>query len=308
MAPMSPMSPRTEWQEFFDGHAPDYLQNIFTKNTVAEVDFLIEVLGLAAGSTILDVGCGTGRHAIELARRGYRVTGLDLSAGMLEQAEKEAQAAGVQVLWRHDDATAFVVEERFDGVICLCEGAFGLLGRGDDAIGQPSAILDSVAAALRPSAKCLFTVLNGFAMARRHATGDVERGLFDPLSLTEVSDCLPGGVACDRQMRERGFVPTELVLLFRMAGFRVLDLWGGTAGNWGRRRIELDEMEIMVVARKVAGLDAAPDDGLATDHGGPGVNEGSPSSSGCAMGEGQAGRERPSNVPTRAAEPRDQRP
>jgi SAM-dependent methyltransferase len=85
------------WQEFFDGHAPNYLQNCFTKNTVAEVDFLIDALGLSAGASVLDVGCGTGRHAIELARRGYRVTGVDISAGMLEQAKKEAQAAGVEV-------------------------------------------------------------------------------------------------------------------------------------------------------------------------------------------------------------------
>lgn len=131
------MESKTKWQEFFDGHAPNYLQNCFTKNTVAEVDFLIEALGLSPGASVLDVGCGTGRHAIELARRGYRVTGLDISAGMLEQARQGAQAAGVQIRWRHEDATAFAVNEQFDGVICLCEGALGLLGQGDDAIGQP---------------------------------------------------------------------------------------------------------------------------------------------------------------------------
>jgi ubiquinone/menaquinone biosynthesis C-methylase UbiE len=141
------MKTKTAFQEFFDGHAPNYLQNCFTKNTIAEVDFLIEVLGLSAGGSVLDVGCGTGRHAIELARRGYRVTGVDISAGMLEQAKKEAQAAGLEVQWRQDDATSFVLSDQFDAVICLCEGAFGLLGRGDDPIGQPSAILRRVEAA-----------------------------------------------------------------------------------------------------------------------------------------------------------------
>ena len=47
-------------------------------------------------------------------------------------------------------------------------------------------------------------------------------------------------------------MPTELALLFRLAGMSVLDIWGGTAGNWGRRSIDLDEIEIMVVARKTA--------------------------------------------------------
>jgi hypothetical protein len=53
-------------------------------------------------------------------------------------------------------------------------------------------------------------------------------------------------------VRERGYMPTELTMLFRMAGFDVEHIWGGTAGNWGRRRLELDEMEIMVIARKLA--------------------------------------------------------
>lgn len=246
------MGSKTKWQEFFDGHAPHYLQNCFTKNTVAEVDFLIEALGLRPGASVLDVGCGTGRHAIELARRGYGVTGLDISAGMLEQARQGAQAAGVQIRWRQEDATAFAVNEQFDGVICLCEGALGLLGRGDDAIGQPLAILRRVAAAMEPQAKCLFTVLNGFAMARRHSSEDVAHSIFDPLSLTERSDCHPNVAGCDSDMRERGFVPTELTLLFQMAGLQASDIWGGTAGNWGRRPVDLDEMEIMVLARKAA--------------------------------------------------------
>jgi len=47
-------------------------------------------------------------------------------------------------------------------------------------------------------------------------------------------------------------VPTELLLLFRLAGISVLNMWGGTAGNWGRRNLDLDEIEIMTVARKIA--------------------------------------------------------
>jgi hypothetical protein len=47
-------------------------------------------------------------------------------------------------------------------------------------------------------------------------------------------------------------MPPELVLLFRLAGMTVLNMWGGTAGNWGRRPLDLDEIEIMAVARKTA--------------------------------------------------------
>lgn len=82
------MSDAHPWVRFFDGHASQYLQNKFTNNTVAEVDFLLRELALAPQSEILDVGCGVGRHAIELARRGHNVTGIDISAGMLDEARR----------------------------------------------------------------------------------------------------------------------------------------------------------------------------------------------------------------------------
>ncbi len=241
----------TEWANFFDHHAPVYDDNCFTRNTLREVDFLVEELALAPGRAVLDVGCGTGRHAVELARRGCRVTGIDLSHGMLEQARRRAESAAVAVDFRQGDATQFSVEQSFDAVICLCEGAFGLLGRGDDAIGQPLAILQRVAAALKLEGRCLFTVLNACAMIRRHTPADAANGVFDPHTLTEVSDCQPPGSDADPiKLRERGFVPTELMLLFSAAGLDVEHIWGGTAGNWGRRPLELDEMEIMVVAHR----------------------------------------------------------
>jgi 2-polyprenyl-3-methyl-5-hydroxy-6-metoxy-1,4-benzoquinol methylase len=247
------MAKNKEWADFFNGHAPVYEQNSFTKNTTAEVDFLTRELDVPPGGTILDVGCGTGRHSIELARRGYRVTGLDMSAGMLEEAARHTEAAGVVVKWIQSDAAAFSLSDRFDAVICLCEGAFGLLSSGDDPIGQPLAILRNAASVLKPRAKCIFTVLNGYASARRHTQAEVEPKIFDPLTFTERSDCIPPGAKDVTPLRERGFVPTELTLLFGISGLEVEAMWGGTAGNWGKRSIELDEMEIMVTARKAPG-------------------------------------------------------
>jgi SAM-dependent methyltransferase len=240
----------SDWRQFFDGHAPQYDENVFTRNTVAEVDFLIEALELSPGNTILDVGCGTGRHAIELARRGFVVTGIDLSSGMLEQARAKAEATGAKVTFRQADAAAFTVDEPFDVAIGLCEGAFGLLGGADDPIEQPLAILRNIAAAVKPGARCLFTVLNGYRLARLYSDEDVARGNFDPFSLTERSEFSPPSDVTLTPLRERAFVPTELVLLFTRGGLEVLEMYGGTAGNWGKRALDLDEYEIMVLARK----------------------------------------------------------
>lgn len=244
------MTGKSEWEEFFDAHAPIYEDNIFTKNTLQEVDFLIEELAVKKGGSILDVGCGTGRHSIELARRGYAVSGVDLSSEMLARAKAAARSAGVNVNWVHSDATSFSLPDKYDGAICLCEGAFGLLGKSDDPIGQPLSILCNISRSLRPQARAVLTVLNGLAMIRRVTNKDVDEGRIDPLVLVESSECPPRENLPAIPVREKAFVPTELALLFRLAGMSVLNIWGGTAGNWGKRSIDLDEMEIMIVGCK----------------------------------------------------------
>lgn len=253
------MADKSTWETFFDAHAPIYEDNEFTKNTVREVDFLLQELSLQRGGSVLDVGCGTGRHSIELAKRGFAVTGLDLSSGMLERAAAAAKAASVNVNWIHSDATRISLPVIYDAAICLCEGAFGLLGQGDDPISQPLSILCNISRCLKQQAKVVFTVLNATAMIRRHTNKDVEEGRFDPLTMVESSEHPPREGLPAVAVRERAFTPTELILLFRLAGTSVLNIWGGTAGNWGRRPLDLDEIEIMIVARKIAEPSAAGD-------------------------------------------------
>ena len=180
------MARRNEWEEFFDGHAPVYMENSFTKNTVEEVDFVLEELSLPPGSHILDVGCGTGRHAVELARRGYQVTGVDISSGMLAEAEKAAREAGVEVELIHTDATRFTSDKLFGAAICLCEGAFSLLGSEDDPIERDLAILCNIHAALKPGARFILTAPNACRLIRQATQEDVEKGRFDPVTMVEV--------------------------------------------------------------------------------------------------------------------------
>ena len=70
------MEEKNGWRMFFNNHAPQYMNESFTENTISEVNFLEEEFKLSKGSSIFDVGCGTGRHSLELARRGYNVTGI----------------------------------------------------------------------------------------------------------------------------------------------------------------------------------------------------------------------------------------
>lgn len=245
------------WQDFFDYHAPRYLENSFTKGTLAEVDFLVEELNLPPGSAILDMGCGTGRHALELAKHGYRLTGLDISDGMLEEAAKAAREAEVEVEWVHADAARFNATQAYDGAICICEGGFSLLGMEDDPEVHDLGVLRAMSAALRPGSPLILTVPNGFRKIREFKQDDVEGGKFDPFTLVETFTMTVEDPRGHREVlvRERGYLPGDLKRMLEEAGFEVQHIWGGTAGNWGRRVLELDEVEIMVVARKLPPLE-----------------------------------------------------
>ena len=248
------MPTRSKWQEFFNKHTPYYINNKFTRSTVAEVDFLVNELGLCPGSAVIDVGCGTGRHSVELAGRGFTMTGVDISEGMLEQARASASEAMVDVEWAHADVSETLPGGPYDAALCLCEGAFGLLGDSDDPYEHEALILSNINGVLRADSLFVLTACNGLALARRSTPEDVQSGRFDPDTSVESFQQeydTPGGRRT-AALRERGFTPSELVLLLRAAGFEVEHIWGGTAGRWGRRKVELDEMEIMVVGRKSA--------------------------------------------------------
>jgi len=239
------------WQRFFDGFAPQYEDEMFTKGTAAEVAFLVDLLDLPSGARILDVGCGTGRHSVALAARGYRMTGLDISAGMLAEARAAAEAAGFDVELLQADATDFSLPRAFEAAICLCEGAFTLIGEGDP-VEHDLAILANVREAIAPGAPFVLTASNAMRLIREATHEQVAAGVFDPMTQSQSCDMEwkdadgPHSLAA----RERGYVPTELALLLRHVGFAVEHVWGGTAGNWGRRPVDLDEYEIMVVARR----------------------------------------------------------
>ena len=239
----------TEWQRFFREEAERYLRNDFTRNTVSEVDFIIRELGVKPGQCFLDVGCGTARHSLELARRGHRCTGIDLSADMLAVGRKTALEEGLEIELIQGDASATRLRRRFDHAICLCEGAFSLLEIGADPVQYHAGILRNIRSMLRPGGMFLLTALNGYRLAREHTDADVASGHFDIMS-TAHREALPAGSGSAVLVIEKGFMPAELAGLLEGAGFRVRSIWGGTAGGWNKASLQLDEIEIMVIATK----------------------------------------------------------
>lgn len=238
------------WEEFFDYYADRYDNEPFTTNTEAEVRFIIEQTAPPAGGAILDVGCGTGRHSVPLAKLGYRVTGVDLSRGMLEVAAQRAEAASVDVAWVQANAADFARPASFDVVICLCEGAMCLLNDQDDPLARDMAILRNIRQSLRPGGTMILNVLNASRVLRRCTDEDIRSGKLDPVNMTEQSDVhqyapdMPGVMS----LRERYYTAPEIRRMVQGVGMTVRGVYGGTAGNWGLRPIELDDYELMVIA------------------------------------------------------------
>lgn len=222
-----------------------YLDEGYTQGTVQEVDFLHSLFQLPPGARILDVGCGAGRHSLELARRGFRSVGVDIAAGLVEHAREVANVERLTAAFEVGDARTFTFGAEFDAAVCLCEGAFGLAG-DDDGHRQ---ILNGVSRALKPGAPFVLTAINAFSAARDEDTANQ----FDPYTATSSWRQMfrnPEGEAQGFEMYCTAFTPRELRWLLEDAGFEVRAIYGCVAGRFERKPLELSDVEIMMVVRK----------------------------------------------------------
>lgn len=114
------MPPDPWYEGYFDQTFVSLYRDFLTpERTAREVAGLREMVALPPGGEVLDVACGWGRHSIELARAGYRVTGLDLSETLLARARKRAAAAGVEAAFVRGDMREIPWRGRFDAVLSL---------------------------------------------------------------------------------------------------------------------------------------------------------------------------------------------
>lgn len=143
------MTMRTDWWEnFFEGLIVDFWRAaVPPEATRAEADFLQKRLGVPAGSRLLDVPCGDGRLSLELARRGYRMTGVDISREFLAAARESGEREGLPIEWRRSDMRDLPWIEEFDGAFCA-GSSFGFLGDEGDA-----AFLSAVSRAVKPGSR-----------------------------------------------------------------------------------------------------------------------------------------------------------
>jgi 2-polyprenyl-3-methyl-5-hydroxy-6-metoxy-1,4-benzoquinol methylase len=251
---------RQWYVELFRNYADRYENEPYTKGTKGEVDFIEKEIKYNKKTRILDLGCGTGRHSIELAKRGYKVAGVDLSSAMLARARKNAASAGVKIDFIRADARYFRPKNGYDLVIMVCGGAFPLMETDD----MNYMILRNAARLLKKGGKFIFTTLNGlfplvhsvkkFVNAGATKGESTHGGTFDLMtfryrSVLKTMD--DNGRKMSLRYNERYYVPSEIVWLLKSLGFKKIDIFGCKLGKWSRKdKLSVDNFEMLVVGEK----------------------------------------------------------
>ncbi len=249
----------TWYKELFDNYARTYDKEPFTQGTMGEVDFIEKELNFDKSKTILDIGCGTGRHAIELTKRGYKVKGVDLSESQLQRAREKAKENGVEVQFFQQDARNLNFENEFDLVILICEGAFPLMETDE----MNFKILENASKALRTNGKLILTTLCALYPLYHSVKDFINSGTGDGVSFANSFDLKTfretstfdvtddDGKKKTLSCNERYYTPSEISWYLKSLHFKTIDIYGCELGAFSRaKQLTADDFEMLVVAVK----------------------------------------------------------
>ncbi len=224
------------------------------ERTAREVEQIVELLEMRDGSRILDLCCGQGRHAIPLAQRGYRVTGLDLSPTLLDKARDRAAAAGVEVNWLPGDMRELRFAEEFDAVINIFT-AFGYFKTEAEDL----RVLHGVRRALMPAGRFLLETLHRDSLLRRFQPAGARRledgvlaveerslDLLRSRSETLLTAIYPDGRRSEYRFSVRMYTLAEFARLFAAASLQLEAFYGGLDGS----PLTLDSWRLALVGKR----------------------------------------------------------
>ncbi|UCD09319.1 MAG: class I SAM-dependent methyltransferase [Dehalococcoidales bacterium] len=233
-------------EEHYENSALAYEKESFIHGTKGEVDFIENEINYDKQSRILDVGCGTGRHSIELARRGYNyIIGVDLSSSMIERAKQIADNEQLLVSFLVEDACQLKYENEFDLVIMLCEGAFSIVESDEKDI----QIMQGIHTAMKPKAKLIMTCGNALYQIVNSKGNKFNLSTFrESFKLESIDD---DGNIKELDCNQRYYVHSELRYIMTNIGFDVIGIYNSELGNYSRdTKLTEDAFEMLVIATK----------------------------------------------------------
>jgi len=253
---------KKQWYELiFENYGEKYDNESFVRGTIGECNFIESEIGFDKALKILDVGCGTGRHSIELAKRGYNISGIDLSDSLLSRAREKALRAGVRIEFLNLDARNLPFNSEFDVAIMLCEGGFPLMETDE----MNFKILKDVTKSLKTTGKLIFTTLNGlfplYHSVEEFHSSETKDGnatyrsnsfdlmTFRDFNITEIED--DSGNKKSIECNERYYVPSEIAWLLKSLGYKKIEIFGARLGAYSRNdKLTTEDFEMLVIAEK----------------------------------------------------------
>ncbi|MBI4811602.1 MAG: class I SAM-dependent methyltransferase [Ignavibacteriales bacterium] len=247
------------YKELFINYARTYDKEPFTQGTIGEVDFIEKELNFDKSKIILDIGCGTGRHAIELAKRGYKVTGIDLSESQLQRAREKAKENSVEVRFVCKDARNLNFKNEFDLVMMICEGAFPLMETDE----MNFKILENASKALKTNGKLILTTLSALYPLYHSVKDFINTGVGDGISSANSFDLKTfrdtstfeatddDGKKKTLSCNERYYTPSEISWYLKSLNFKTIDIYGCEGGAFSRSKpLTTNDFEMLVIAVK----------------------------------------------------------
>ena len=244
------------WYETF--FERDWLELIALRRaperTQQEVEFIVGALALEPGARVLDLACGHGRIALELARRGCRVTSLDLSEPSLALAREAAERDGLDVDFVHGDMRELPFADEFDAVVNVYS-SWGYFESEDD----DQRVFDEVAKALRAGGAFLIDTVHAAALFRRYRERSweeledgvvfLQEGAYDHLrgrNQATWTFIRPDGERSELRHSLRIYTPPEIAKMLARAALEVEEAWGDFEGG----ELTFDAWRLILRARK----------------------------------------------------------
>ncbi len=244
-----------QWfEEIFDEDYLHTLPFLTPQQTEREVEFLLGALEMPSGSRLLDIGCGYGRHAMELAARGFRTVGLDLSLPLLIRATDAARRVGVNVDFVHGDMRDMTFENEFDGAYCF----FSTFGYFDDETNRRVAA--GICRSLKPGGRLVLDLINrdcliGDLPTRVWWQGhgcvvleEVDFNYFTSRLEVQRQIILEDGRQLVQDISIRSYSLHEIGKILHHAGFRVLEVSGSF--ELRNRFYGTESRQLLIVAEK----------------------------------------------------------
>jgi SAM-dependent methyltransferase len=245
---------KPEWYEsFFTALALDFWQAaVPAASTVDEVDFLIRELGVSPPERLLDLPSGLGRHALVLARRGYEVTGIDLSSYAIASTQEQTRGRGLPVTFLHGDMRHPPPGGPYDGAFCF-GNSFGYLSRDDT-----GRFARNILTALRPGRRWAIdtgavaeSLLRDLPAQRTLEAGGVTyevQSRYDAESKRLLQSCtlVRNGEREFTEISYTVYTVAELLELLVDVGFKLLGSYGSLDG----RPFEPGDRRLFLVAQR----------------------------------------------------------